>query len=239
VTQRLKEITVDPKTVVLSKKVDAAAVGTPKPAKDLQAGVYHYQAKIAGGGQEIPIKLTTTIKEEGGAWIATDVMETPQGQGTDTVTMEKGSLVVRNRAISQGPISVKIDFAGNKAAGSMSMNGQERPIAADLGGALFADSAGGLQSIANLPLADGYTTNYRNFDVQKQKVKLMQLTVAGSESVTVPAGTFDSFKVEITSGDGGADKQTLWVAKETRKPVKMASVMGSMGGATMTAELMP
>ena len=54
--------------------------------------------------------------------------------------------------------------------------------------------------------------------MQKQKVKLMQLRVAGSETVTVPAGTFDAFKVELSSADGGPDKSTVWIAKDTRDP---------------------
>ena len=119
----------------------------------------------------------------------------------------------------------------------MSMNGQDRPIAVDLGGPLFADAAGSDQAIACLPLADGYTTTFRNFDLQKQKEKLLQLKVVGVESVTVPAGTFDAFKVEVSSADGGSDHQTLWIAKDSRKPVKVASVLGNMGGATLTAEL--
>ena len=41
VAARLKEITVDTKTVILAKKVDASAVGAPKPAMDLQA--WHVQ----------------------------------------------------------------------------------------------------------------------------------------------------------------------------------------------------
>ena len=91
---------------------------------------------------------------------------------------------------------------------------------------------------AGLPLAEGYETTFRNFDLQKQKMKLMQLKVAGQESVTVPAGTFDAFRVEVTSADGGAEKTTLWIAKEDRKPVKVSSVMPQMGGAVLTAELM-
>jgi hypothetical protein len=63
--------------------------------------------------------------------------------------------------------------------------------------------------IGCLPLANGYSSAYRNFDVQKRKVKLMQLKVAGSESVTVPAGTFDAFQVELSSADGGLDKSTV------------------------------
>jgi len=108
-----------------------------------------------------------------------------------------------------------------------------------LGGPLFADGPGAPQAIGALPLADGYSTTYRNFDPQKQKSKLIQLTVAGGESVTVPAGTFDAYKVELTSADGGPDKMTLWIAKDSRKAVKLAAVLAQMGGATLTAELLP
>jgi hypothetical protein len=239
VATRLKEITVDPKTVVITKKVDAASVSAPKPAADLQPGVYHYSTKIAMGGQEMVVKLTTTIKEEDGAWVATDTMETPMGSATDITTIEKGSLFLKKRAVKQGPAAVTVEFAGNKASGSVDMQGQNKPIAADLGGPIFGDAAGGHQSIGCLPLADGYTATFRNFDMQKQKEKLMQLKVTGTESVTVPAGTFDAYKVEISSADGGADKSTIWIAKDSRKPVKVSAIMAQMGGATMTAELTP
>jgi hypothetical protein len=39
-------------------------------------------------------------------------------------------------------------------------------------------------------------------------VKLLHLSVAGKEQVQVPAGTFNAFRVEISSADGGADKKT-------------------------------
>jgi hypothetical protein len=161
------------------------------------------------------------------------------GAGTDTSTLEKGSLVLRKRSVKQGPVAITVDFAGGKATGNMSMNGQDRPVSADLGGELFGDGAGAQQVIACLPLADGYTVTFRNFDLQKQKPKLMQLKVTGSETVTVPAGKFEAFKVEITSADGGSDQSTVWIAKDSRQVVKVSSVMAQMGGAKMTAELMP
>src|SRR5664279_53982 len=132
---------------------------------------------------------------------------------------------------------IDIAFADNKATGKMTINGQDKPISADLGGMLFGDAAGGAQAIACLPLADGYTTTFRNFDIQTQKAKLLQLTVAGSEKITVPAGIFDAYRIEITSADGGSDKKTMWVAKDSHKVVKSSAVMASMGGATMTQEL--
>ena len=234
---RLKEITVDPKTVVLAKKVDAAAVGLPKPAIDLQPGTYKYQVTIGMGAQKMNLKVSTAIQDGGASWTAIDTMETPGGTATDTATIEKGSLILRKRNVQQGPVVIDLDFAGDKAAGKMSMNGQDRPISADLGGPLFGDGAGGDQVIASLPLAAGYTTTFRNFDVQTQKVKLLQLSVAGVETVTVPAGKFDAFRVEISSADGGSDKKTIWVAKDSHKVVKGSAVLASMGGAVMTQEL--
>jgi dipeptidyl aminopeptidase/acylaminoacyl peptidase len=236
---RLKEISVDPKTVVLAKVVDAGAVGTPKPAVDLQTGTYKYDVKLALGGQTMSLKVTTLIEDGGSTWTATDTMETPQGTAVDVAKIEKSSLILDSRKVTQGPVVIDVDFSGGKAAGKMSLNGQDKVIAADLGGAIFGDAAGGDQVIATLPLAVGYTTTFRNFDLQAGKVKLQQLSVAGEESVTVPAGTFDTFRVEITSGDGGGDKKTLWIAKDSRKVVKASAVVASMGGAVLTQELLP
>ncbi len=236
VVARLKEITVDPKTVTVSKIVDAGQVGVPAVTAAMQRGTWKYKASIEMGTQKIPLTETTTIQEENGAWKVSDAVETPMGQMIDTATLDKGTLVLRKRSVKQGPVSIDLAVEGNKASGSMNMNGKETPITADLGGPLFAET-GGPQCIALLPLADGYTTTFRNFDLQKRKVKLIALKVAGSESVTVPAGTFDAFKVELSSADGGSEKETVWIAKDPRQAVKVVAVMAEMGGATLTAEL--
>ncbi|HXG65666.1 MAG TPA: alpha/beta fold hydrolase [Blastocatellia bacterium] len=237
VAQRLKEITVDVKTVELPKKVDAASVGAPKPAVDLQPGTTSYKAGIEVGGQKIPLDVVAEVKEENGAWVVTESAKTPMGDISDTVVLEKGSLLLRKRSIKQGPVAIDFEVKDNKASGTMAMSGQSRPIAADLGGALFADGAGAHQVMASLPLADGYTTTFRNFDVQTQKVKLMQLKVVGTESVTVPAGSFEAYKLEITSAEGEAGKTIVWVAKDSRKVVKVNATLPQMNGATLTSEL--
>src|SRR5260370_16822144 len=105
-TKRLAEITVDPKTVVLTKKVDPASVGAPKPAVDLKPGTYKYQAKLAMGGQEMALNISTTIKEENGAWTVTDVREPPMGQATDTAPLQKGSLILLTRNLHHAPLTL-------------------------------------------------------------------------------------------------------------------------------------
>ena len=66
VATRLKEITVDPKTVVLSKSVDAAAVGVPKVVASLSPGRASYQGKIEAGGQTIPMSITQRSRRRTG-----------------------------------------------------------------------------------------------------------------------------------------------------------------------------
>ena len=217
---------------------DKKTTGLPKPVLDLQPGVYRSQVKLEAGGQVMNLKSSTTIQDSGAFWTAIGEIEMPGGAVTDTTTIEKTTLIPHKRHLSQGPVVIDLDFSSDKVTGRMSMNGQDRSIAVDLDGPLFADGAGADEAIASLPLAVGYSTNFRNFDIQTQKVKLMQLNVAGSESVTVPAGEFDAFRIDITSADGGSDKKTVWVAKNTHKVVKASAVVAAMGGAVITAELL-
>ncbi len=236
---RLKEITVDVKTVTLPKKVEVGAAGAPKPEKDLQAGTSNYKAVIALSGQSIPLTMKTEIKEESGVWVVTETAVTPQGDIFDISTIEKGTLLLKHRSIKQGPMTIELDVKGSKATGTTTFNGQSKPIDVDLGGILFADGAGSFDVIATLPLAEGYGLSFRNFDVQKQKPQLKQLKVVGVESVTVPAGAFDAYKVEIVDTENDADKQTVWIAKDTRRVVKISAVLPSLQGALLTSELTP
>jgi dipeptidyl aminopeptidase/acylaminoacyl peptidase len=237
VAARLKEITVDPATVTLSKTVDAGTVGVPKVAASLTPGTYKYVAKISMGTNTMNMDVTTEVKDAGATWEVTDRMNTPMGEAVDTATLDKQTLVFMKRAVKQGPIEINLAMNGNKVTGAMKMQGQDKPIDADVGGQLFAEAAGAAMVMACLPLADGYTTTFRNFDVQKIKPKLMQLKVNGSEQVTVAAGTFDAYKVLVTSADGGPDNETVWVDKASRKVVKQAASLPQMGGATLTSEL--
>jgi hypothetical protein len=191
------------------------------------------------GPQQMKMSLTTTIKEENGAWSAVDTMETPMGIVNDASTIEKGTLIARSRKMQQGPMKLELAYTDGKVTGVANMGSGEKPIDAESGGPLFGEGPGGPAAIGCLPLKDGYSATFRNFDTQKMKAKLMQLKVAGSESVTTPAGKFDAYKVEVTSADGGNDNLTLWIAKDSRVPVKIATVLAAMGGATMTAEMLP
>ena len=238
VAARLKDLTVDPKTVVLAAKTEVAAAA-PKPVAQLRPGTTSQQAKIEAGGQTISMSLTRTIEEKDGTWVITETAKTPMGDAVDTTTLDRTTLVVRKRLIRQGPMALDLAFEAGKATGTMTMGAAPKPVSADLGGDLFADGAGAHEAIATLPLAEGYAASFRTFDVQKQKLALKQLKVLGRESVTVAAGTFDAWKVEITSAEGEPGQTTVWVAADSRQVVKVSAILPQMGGALLTSELQP
>jgi hypothetical protein len=219
------------------KNIDITNAPIPKLRTDLHPGSYKFQVKFDNGGVQQSMNLVTTIREEAGDWTATDIVDAPNGQSTDVSTLEKNTLILKKRSLKQGPVSVNLDFNSDKAEGSLSINGVQQPITADLGGPLFADSAGWEEVVACLPLALGYTATFRNFDLQKHTPKLVQLKVTGMETVTVPAGTFESFRVELAPIEGGLEKSTVWISSDSRLPVKVFAVLGSTGRATMNAEL--
>ena len=236
ISTRLAEILVDPKTVVLAKKVEVSP-SSPKPAAELKPGTSTYKASLSAGGQTIPMDVTHTVTDANGVWVVSETAQMPMGTMSDSSMVSKGTLLLQKRIIHQGPATIEVQFADNKATGTMSMNGQTRPISADLGGVLFADGAGANDAVAALPLAEGYTTTFRNFDIMAQQVKPRVLKVEGSEKVTVPAGTFDAWKVVITPGEGIGETTTLWVSKTDRRVVRIMSVLPQMNGAVATAEL--
>lgn len=236
VSDRLKQITVNPSTVVVSAAVDPSTAALPTPARALSPGTAKFKASINTGGQTINLDSLSEIKDQPQSWAVSDNITTPMGPVTDTAILDKNNLTAIERHVHQGPLTIDLAFKGNKATGTMAMNGQTKPVDLDLGSPDFADGPASMEVIATLPLAEGYKTSFCNIDIQKMEPRIMQLTVAGTEKVTVPAGTFDTYKVEIASTDGGADRMTIWIAKDQHEPVKYSAVLASVGGATLTGE---
>jgi hypothetical protein len=216
---------------------DAASnLGVPKPAVAPRPGTWNYRTQ-AGIGEQPKLNsagtYSTTVKDDGGAWTVTVAMEFPEGPVTGVRTLDKGTLILRKESFKHfvhpdqrwKPVAISLDFTGNKVSGiSTNANGQDKAIAVDLTGPIFADATGSMVTIGCLPLAGGYSTTVRDWDIERLKGRLWQLKVTGAERVTVPAGRFDSYKVELAANDGTGDKETAWIAKDSRMPVKVDAV---------------
>jgi hypothetical protein len=213
-----------------------AQTAAPKPERDLVVGTSSYQAAIAMGGQNLTMSIVRTVKDEGAHWLISENAKMPMGEALDEALVEKRTLLVKRRSVRQGAMSVDLAFDDVKATGKVSVGGQEKIVAIDLPGPLFADGAGANDVLARLPLAAGYVATFRNLDVQRQKVGLKQIKVNGSESITVPAGTFETWKAEVSSAEGEPGVTTLWIDTKSRRVVKILSTRPQ---GTITAELQP
>ncbi len=235
--QTVSPATQPQRTSTVAPKKDAASnFGAPKPAVAPRPGVWNYQTQ-AGIGEQPKLNssgtYSTTVKDDGSAWTVTVAMEFPEGPVTGVRTLDKGTLILRKESFKHfvhpdqrwKAVAISLDFSGNKVTGiSTNANGQNTPIAVDLTGPIFADTTASMVTIGCLPLADGYSSTVRDWDIQRLKERLWQLKVTGAERVTVPAGTFDSYKVELTANDGSGDKETAWIAKDSRMPAKIDTV---------------
>ena len=238
VAEKLAEITVDINTVELPESLGEINMDLPAVAADLETAEYNYTGSISVGGQNISLNTTLTVTEEDGNWVLNEVANTPMGVMSDKVIVKKGSLELVSREVKQGPATINMDISADMISGSMDMGGNNTPIEQELESPLFADGGGSNQVMAQLPLEEGYTTYFRNYDMQSLKVKTFKLEVVGTEEVSVPAGTFTAHKVEITSAEGDPGSRTLWVANDgSRRMVKMEAIIPQMNGAVLTSEL--
>ena len=214
----------------------ATSLGVPKPVLAPTPGTWHYRTQ-SGVGEKPKLNsvgsYSTTVKDDGVAWSVTVAFSFPEGSVSDVQTLDKRTLILRKESFKHfvhpdqrwKPVAIDLDFRGNTVTGvSTNANGQHKPIAIDLTGPIFADATGSMVTIGCLPLADGYSTVVRDWDIERLKERLWQLKVTGAEHVTVPAGTFDAYKVELNANDGTGDKETAWIAKGLRMPVKVNAV---------------
>jgi hypothetical protein len=209
----------------------------PKPVVDLKPGTATYRVTIEARGQSSTLHLTRTIKSVNGSWLVTNTATRPGHVETDVSIVEKRTLIIRKRVFHDGRASADLTFAGTRITGTIEDASGKSSIDNDAGGVIFADGSAGEDVLAALPLASNYSVEFRNFNLGSQLVKTLHLRVMDTETVTVPAGTFDTWKVIVTPINGGSDTYGLWVDKRTHRVVKEMVSVPSLGDAMATGEL--
>ena len=218
------------------KKSDPVAIRVVTRKVGLSSSIHRYNAKIEMGQQLIPVTIQTEIREnDNDQWVASEVMETPQGTVIETSILDKKSLQVLNRSMRQGAYEFDLSFNNQKATGTQKLNETHSVITGETEGEIFADGAGIQAVIASLPLSEGYTKIFRNFDEERQKSMVKKLTVVSTESIKITLGEFKTFRVSITGESG--EEMVFWVDKESRNVVKYTKLLAKMGGAKLTGEL--
>jgi len=126
------------------------------------------------------------------------------------------------------PTDIHITYGGGRVKGKATtpqQNGPPQTIQIDtaIAAGTYDDNALAVVFPA-LPLAAGRTFNLSVFESGKGQVKLVQVKVSDGGSVIVPAGSFDSFKLDVT---GGQVPTTFYVSKASPRRIVKIEFVGA------------
>ena len=244
IQQKLKDITVDIKTVTMPKNESVEAPKEMLKSFDgskIQEGNFKYAVKVNAMGQNFTMNLeraiTKTAFDGKDVFLVVDNL-TGMMAMKDSLYLDRVTVLPVKRMIQQGPATVELTFNGNEVTGKIVAGPQNMPVSAKADSHLLVDGSGIELPLRTLPLAEGYQASFNQLDIQAGGAKTMSLKVIGSENITVDAGAFDTYKVEIKPVEGDAGSSTLWVAKDSKVVVKTeAKLPATMGGGTVVSEL--
>jgi hypothetical protein len=197
------------------------AGGVALDASRIAAGTQRYRILVQGNpfGEEV---RTIARVQEGGreAWqVITNTNLGPIVRQADTTVVDAASLLplrVRQGGAVQGqPTFVRLDYADGRVRGSArapSGPGQMRDVTVDttvVPGTLDDNQIAIVMSA--LPYAAQARWSLPVFSGGQGQLRTYQLSVVGEESVTVPAGTYVCWKVEVA---GAEQPVTMYVSKE-------------------------
>lgn len=235
IKERFDKLMVDINSVTLPKKDDN--VGELIKSFDgdkISFGQSKYKIKIEFGGQKMEMDLSRDISltELDGKKVFL-VLEESKGMmgGTDSLFLDKKTLLPIKRLVNQGMANINLSFASNKIEGMISAGPQKIPINADIDSPVLTDGTGTELAIGSLPLKEQMSFKIQQFDLQAGKTKNVLVKVLESEKVELNGKTFDTFKVELNSEESGQGSSILWIDKVSRKVIKSEmSLPAMMGG---------
>jgi dipeptidyl aminopeptidase/acylaminoacyl peptidase len=236
VAKRLSEIMVDVNTVKAPEK-EKVKSQIPTFTSDLRPEKSKYLFTFAGGGQKMTMDMTREVKSDNGKWVIVDAITSPQFTISDANIVKQKTFTPVQRVMTQGPMTIDVTYSPTEVSGTMELaGGQKKPIKTTLDRAVLGDGAGLDLLVARMPLKEGFTIVFDTYDAPSNKIKQQEVKVLGKETVTVPAGTFECYKVSIAELDGG-QKVTEWFSIKDLNMIKSEAVVAQMGNAIMTAEL--
>lgn len=243
IQKKLEAITVDINTVTMPQKVETGSLNEYKTfdGSKVKPGQSKYLMTIEAMGQKFNMDLTRDVTKQtfNGKEVfrSVDIVSGMMG-GSDTLYVDAQTLLPVERHGKQGMADIRVKFLGDKIEGNIDAGPQKMPINAKIDVPVITDGSGLAMVLETLPIKKGFSAKYNEFDLMSAKAKGFILKVIGTEKVSVPAGEFDVFKLEIKEANGEGETNYIYVNSSDQKLIKLVSKLGpQMGGGTLTFEL--
>jgi hypothetical protein len=211
----------------------APAVQLGQYAGALKAGSWTWSNTLSANGQTQDFGSRTVTLQKGKAgdtWMLLDAQTNAMVSLSDTLVMSSSDLGPVSRSFKMdspmGAANLALTYTPDSVKGALQAPGQSQTIAAkNVKGALSNDAVL-LLALGRMPLATGWTGRLDLLNPANGALLPLTLRVSGTEKVTVPAGTFDTFVVEMT---GGPAPVSYYVSKDG-PVVRTVQTVPQMGG---------
>jgi hypothetical protein len=228
-----------PKGYESAKSADLPAVNP----EAINAMSLKYKIVASMAGNEIELSADRTIEkstvDEIPVWLITTTQKSPMGNAVDKVNIRRDNLLAISSEVNQGPAKIAISYTEKLVSGKINMRGNDIPFEIELEAPILGPNSTAEVTLSTLPLAEGYKTTYRAFDIMSQKVKMYSLEVTGIEKVTVPAGDFNAFKLTVKPMEDEPGGGTYFISSDKPRCVvkSILQLPAQYGGGTATTEL--
>lgn len=192
----------------------------------LEPGTRTYQVTVQGNAMGT---ATSTLTREGDAWVATSEIENPMATQQSELRFGAASLEpisVSQTAMQQGTeLNTELQFADGRVTGTAQLPpqaGREQTVDAEVvQGTLLPGMDEYVLAVADLP--EGETLTLPVFNPLSGSATSVTYTVTGTETVTVPAGEFSTYRVEVS---GGPQPMVLYLQQELPHLVVKQELVG-------------
>ena len=205
------------------------AVAVEFDAAQITARKDSFQVVLQGN----PIgSMTLEITEEGNELVIRQEMAIAMAgmQQEATIRLDRASLSILSRdesgTMMGQSMETHLKYEGGRVTGTAQspQPGGVKSVEVDTAFAEGTVDSEALEALLfALPLAEGASITVSAFDAAEGTVKPITIKVAGVEDVTVPAGTFSAFKVDVT---GGEEPMTVWITQEAPRRVVKLELIG-------------
>jgi len=162
------------------------------------------------------------LEESDGLLVLSQSFDVPEEEVTDTIVVEADPDTIRPLAVSRvidGPDGVRIcdaQYVPSSVTVEQVGEDEERTDVLDVPDPSY-DTWADLFLWRTLDFRPGFEVSYRDVltcGIGKPELLTVGLTVKGLETITVPAGTYDVWRLEIDSGGGTQD---AWFADDASR----------------------
>jgi hypothetical protein len=124
----------------------------------------------------------------------------------------------RNRLVDDERKEIRSEYDTNENVVTITEileDGEERPVPHELKENYY-DNDSSLFLWRSIAFSEGYQATYRTVVTGSGEQHVVQIEVVGKERITVPAGTFDTWRLEIRGSDR---RQIAWYADTPLRPL--------------------